>query len=38
MKDFFDQKHKRDIFFGNFFWMSIFENTSYANLFDVIYK
>jgi hypothetical protein len=32
MKDFFDQKHTKNLFFGNFFWMLIFENNSNANL------
>jgi hypothetical protein len=38
MKDFFDQEQKKNLFFGNFFWMLIFENTSNANLLDVFYK
>jgi len=35
MKEFFDQKHKRNLFFGDFLWMLIFENISNANLLDV---
>jgi hypothetical protein len=31
-RNFFYQEHKRNIFFGNFSWMLIFENTSNANL------
>jgi hypothetical protein len=34
-KDFFDQEHKMNLFFGNFPWMLIFENISNTNLFDV---
>jgi hypothetical protein len=34
---FFYQEHKRNLFFGNFSWMLIFENTSNANLLDVFY-
>jgi len=37
-KDFFNQEHKRNLFFGNFSWMLIFENTSNANLLDVLYR
>jgi len=37
-QDFFDQKHKRNFLFGNFFWMLIFKNTSNANLLDVFYR
>jgi hypothetical protein len=37
-KDFFDQEHKRKLFFGNFFWMLIFKNTSNANLLNVFYR
>jgi hypothetical protein len=29
---FFYQEHKMNLFFGNFSWMLIFENTSNANL------
>jgi hypothetical protein len=35
---FFYQEHKRNLFFGNFSWMLIFENTSNDNLFDVFYR
>jgi hypothetical protein len=35
---FFYQEHKKNLFFGNFSWMLIFENTSSANLLDVFYK
>jgi hypothetical protein len=38
MKEFFDQEHKRNLFFGNFFWMLIFGNTSHANLLDIFYR
>ncbi len=37
-KDFFDQDHRRNLFFGNFSWMLIFENTSNANLIDAFYR
>jgi hypothetical protein len=37
-KGFFDQEHKRKLFFRNFSWMLIFDNTSNANLLDVFYK
>jgi hypothetical protein len=37
-KDFFYQEHKNNLFFENFFWMLIFENTSNANLLDIFYK
>jgi len=33
-RDFFDQEHKMNIFFGNFFKMLIFKNTSNANILD----
>jgi len=38
MKEFFNQKHKRNLFFGDFSLMLIFKNTSNANLFYVFYK
>ncbi len=37
-KGFFWSRHKRNLFFGNFSWILIFENTSNANLFDVFYR
>jgi hypothetical protein len=37
-KDFFYQEHKRNLVFGYFSWMLIFENTSNANLLDVFYR
>jgi hypothetical protein len=37
-KDFFDQEHKRKLFFRIFSWILIFENTSNANLLDVFYQ
>ncbi len=37
-KDFFDQDHRKNLFFGNFSWMLIFENTSNANLIDAFYR
>jgi hypothetical protein len=37
-KGFFDQEHKRNLFFGNFPWMLIFKNNSNANLLNVFYK
>jgi hypothetical protein len=38
MKDFLNQEHKRNLFFENFSWTLIFENTSNANLLDVFYR
>jgi hypothetical protein len=38
MKFFFGQDNKRNLFFGNFFWMLIFENISNANLLDDFYN
>jgi hypothetical protein len=35
---FFGQENKKNLFFGNFFWMLIFENTSNANLLDAFYR
>jgi hypothetical protein len=35
---FFDQEHKRNLFFGNFCWILSFENISNINLLDVFYR
>jgi hypothetical protein len=35
IRDFFDEEHKRSLFFGNFSSMLIWKNTSNANLLDV---
>jgi hypothetical protein len=35
MRDFFDEEHKRNPFFGNFSWMLSFKNTGNAKLLDV---
>jgi hypothetical protein len=37
MKDFFDQEHKKEFFYGNFSWVLIFGNNSNANLHDVFF-
>ncbi len=34
MRDFLNQKHKRNLFFRDFSLMLIFKNTSNANLFE----
>ncbi len=38
MRDFFYQEQKRNLFFGNLFWMLIFKNTSNPNLLDFFYR
>jgi hypothetical protein len=38
MKDIFYEEPKRNLFFVDFPWMLIFENTSNANLLDVFYR
>jgi hypothetical protein len=37
-KGFFWLRTQKDLFFGNFSWMLIFENTSNVNLLDVFYR
>jgi len=38
IRDFLNQKHKRNFFFEKDSWMLIFKNTSNANLLYVFYR